>query len=195
VTAVAGGLITLEFALEGLKYGPKDDAPSGELSARDADVAAYILAATAAIEFIVGPVLPVVKVKLFDGGRSAVLLPHPIASAAAVTEVKIDGTVTTDFFVDADSSIVYSGAPGSAGYFPDGRKNIQITYATGYSTVPQGIQIATRELVKSRIMQKEANNLAGELILDPSTSVPMSFDVPKRVAEMLQPFRKINGFA
>ncbi len=133
MTDVAGGLITLEEALESLNYGAKQQPADGEqLSARDADVVRYIQAATPVIEWLVGsPLLPRSETQRRDGGKRAVLLSGRL-TADAVTAVRVDGEPWTGFDVDEHSGILYAGG-GRA--FGDGFRNVEVDVTAGTAPV------------------------------------------------------------
>jgi hypothetical protein len=184
MTVIEGGLISLEYAQEGLNFKTPD-------VARDADLSAYVVAATAVIESVVGAVAPVTRTRKFAGGTSAVVLPEP---ASAVTSVTEDGDATTDYVFDAASSIVYAGDPAGSRTFTDGVLAVTVVYTAGYATVPQTLQLATRELVRHWWQQgKAANRPAFGEAGEPS-GPPMGFAVPKRVMELCQPYVKVPGF-
>lgn len=193
MTDVAGGLITLEYMLEGLGYGAKQDAPEGELSVRDADIAAYIRAATPIIESLSGPVLARTNTIYRSGGKSAVLISGRIADAAAITAVRVDGQAYTGFVVDVESGIIY--ASQSAGIFPPGTLNIQIDVTVGYAVIPDALQLATRELIRHWIQGGKEAPAAGVLQLavdGGETDDP--YAIPRRVRQLCAPFAG-GGFA
>ncbi len=196
MTDVAGGLITLEYALAGLKF-KADATPEG--AARDADITTYIQAATPIIEKITGPLLQrSAQVLVFNGGKHAILLPADISSAGQITQITEDGATIADYDVDVDAGIIYAGAIGAARAFNSGVRNIRVTVAVGrYATaddVPKALQLAARELV--RILWQlgmQSNRPAyGEVSAD--TAVPDDFLVPRRVLQLCEPYRQV-GFA
>lgn len=81
------------------------------------------------------------RTQLFDGGRHSYLLPaYPIT---AVSEVKINGTVTTDYEYDADMGEVWlTSRP------PSGHRTVSIKYTGGYEAdeVPYALQLAVSSL-------------------------------------------------
>lgn len=193
MTDVAGGLITLEYMLEGLKYGDKQSAEPGELSPRDADVAAYIKAATPVIENLVGtPLTPRTETQLRDGGKLAVLLPGRLA-ADAVTAVRVDGQPWTGYVVDVNSGILYAG---QGRRFTEGIRNVEIDLSVGTAAVPDTIKLATRELVRHWIQNGREAPAAGVLGFqnDGSALVDDPYAVPRRVRQLCAPFAGA-GFA
>lgn len=178
MTDVPGGLITREYALEGLQY-------KGAVAARDDDVDAYIIAATPIIEQLHGPVLQTTKTIRANGGKSAVLVNGHI-EPAAVTAVRVDGSPWTGHIVDADAGILYAG---SGRTFPAGTANVEIDLTVGYATVPKNLQLATRELVRWWIQNGKQSPAAGVLNLpgggDPTLDDP--YAIPRRVRQLCAP--------
>lgn len=184
MTVVPGGLITREYALEGLQY-------KGAVAARDEDVDAYIEAATPIIESLHGPVLQKTATIRRDGGKSAVLLPGAIANAAAVTAVRVDGATWSGQSVDPDAGIVYAGT----GQVFSGSV-VEVDVTVGYATVPQNLQLAARELVRWWIQNGKQSPSAGVLNLPGGTDPGMTdeFAIPRRVRQLCAPGAGI-GFA
>lgn len=195
MTAVAGGLITLEYALEGLKYGAKQQPEPGEqLSARDADVARYIQAATAVIEHLVGgPILPRTETQYFVGGKRAVLMSGRLTSPDAVTAVRVDGQPYEGYTVNPHAGILYAGGDRS---FGDGFRNVEVDVTVGMTTVPETLQLATRELVRHWIQNGNQTPRAGVLDYgsDPTALADDPYAVPRRVRQLCAPFAE-SGFA
>lgn len=194
MTDVAGGLITLEYALEGLGYGAPLALVEGNPAPRDADIIAYIQAATPVIEgplCVGGPVLPVTKTITRAGGKSAILLSGAIANAAAVTAVRVDGAAHTGHVVDADAGIIYAGEGLT---FNGARVEVDIT--AGYNPVPKALQLAARELVRHWVQIGKQAPAAGVLNLQTDTNADPDdpFAVPRRVLQLCAPYRG-GGFA
>lgn len=194
MTDVAGGLITLEYALEGLGYGDPLPLVEGNPAPRDADVIAYIKAATPVIEgplCVGGPVLPVTKTITRAGGKSGILLSGTIANEAAITAVRLDGTAYSGHVVDVEAGIVYAG-PGLT--FAGSR--VEIDIAAGYNPIPQALQLATRELVRHWVQIGKQAPAAGALNLQTDTNADPDdpFAIPRRVLQLCAPFRG-GGFA
>lgn len=190
MTTVTGGLITLEYAAEGLNF---QNVGSPSSATRDADLTAYIQAATPIIENIVGPVLPATKTINFDGGNTAIVLPD---MATGVTQVVEAGNTLPagQWMFDPVGSIVYGGNQIYPRAFYPGRQSIQITYTVGNATVPANIQLAARELVRFWWQQGKAAERPA--YSDAVESVaPQGFAVPKRVMELLGANDGLVGFA
>ena len=193
---VTGGLITLDYALTGLTWGAP--LPPGDGTApRDADIIAYIQAATPVIEYLVGPVLPQTKTILSDGGKVAALLTGRIANAAAVTAVRVNGGSWSGYTVNADSGVVYAGPTWAGIRFPPGIRNVEIDVTLGYATVPQGLQLAARELVRYWVQIGKQAPAAGQLGLNTDAGAdPLDpYAIPRRVRQLCGPFMAGGGFA
>ncbi len=173
--------------------------PGDGTSARDADIVAYIKAATPpVIEYLVGPVLPQTKTIMLDGGKLGVLLPGAIANPAAVTAVRVDGGAWSGYTVNADSGIVYAGPPTWSGLrFPPGVRNVEVDLTIGYNPVPDGLQLAARELVRYWVQIGKQSPAGGVLNLQTdSTADPIDpYAIPpRRVRQLCGPFMG-GGFA
>lgn len=196
MTDVAGGLITLEYALVGLGYSIPTYAEGDPLSTRDQDVADYIVSATPVIEKIVrGPVAQVTKTKRANGGKAGVPLPHRLEDEDAVTLVVEDGQTIADYVVDEDARIVFAGTSSSPRRFARGRKNIEVTYVTGWDPVPQTILLATRDLVVFWAQNKQATMPQYDETSDADNDTVLGFAVPNTVREKLAPYRLPGGLA
>lgn len=189
MTAVTGGLITLEYALEGLNLLTPDYAASIPLSARDADVVAYIAAATPIIEGLCGPVLSAVVSRRFHGGKSAVLLTEKV-TAAQIMGVSVDGSSVSGYVVDEPTGAIYADGVGSL--FPDGVRNVVVTMTSGYPVVPASIQLAARELVRHWWQQGKQGNRPsfGDAAPGGPMDTPQGFAVPRRVIDLCRPFMR-----
>ncbi len=193
MTDVAGGLITLEYALTGLGYGAPLALVEGQPASRDADIIAYIQAATPVIEgphCVGGPVLQVTKTISRPGGKSAVLLHGKIANAAAITAVRVDGTPTTGYRVAVDDGIVHATGGRFAGDV------VELDVTAGYNPIPQGLQLATRELVRHWVQIGKQAPAAGQLALqsDSASDPTDPYAIPRRVRQLCAPYRGA-GFA
>lgn len=187
MTVIEGGLITLEYAREGLNW----KTAVGTDPAADADLTTYVQAATPVIESLVGPVLEVTRTRRFAGGTSAVVLPEV---AVSIVEVSEDGTPTTDYVFDSDANIVYAGDPAGSRTFTDGVLAVTVEYSAGFSVVPETLQLAARELVRHWWQQgKQSNRPSFDEAAEP-TQAPMGFAVPRRVVELCQPYVNVPGF-
>jgi hypothetical protein len=195
VTVITGGLITLEFAATGVKYSPASVGQAGN-TARDADLTAYVQAATPVIEDIAGPVLQVSKTVRFNGGDDKIILHDTVSSVTTVVEVGNTLNAATDYIFDPVSNIIIGGTPVYPRIFYPGRLAMTVTYVTGFAVIPMTIQLATRELVRFWIQQGNQSQRPGfGDQVESLAYTPQGFAVPKRVMELLAPYRKLGGFA
>jgi hypothetical protein len=195
MTAIMGGLITLEYALDGLGYGAPLPLVSGNPAPRDADIIAYVQAATPVIEQLVGPVLRRNVTQFHDGGKAAVMLSGHFDSAVSVTAVRVDGADwSAGYRVDQDRGIVYAGSWGAR--FPYGVRNVEVDVTVGYETVPQNLQLATRELVRWWVQAGKQSPTAGVLDLQAGSDSLQNdaYAVPRRVRQLCAP-NSGGGFA
>lgn len=179
--AIVNGLITLAEA----KLSIFNSATS---TANDADVEAYIEAATPVIEDITGPMLRREVTVALDGGRPSVLLPWPVNSVVSVT---VGGVASTDHTVSLASGIIYAGSSFAAGV-----SNVVVVASIGPATIPPNVKLATRELVRFWWQQgRQGNRPAFGNDGADSVDVPSGFAVPRRVVELCKPNRRVDGFA
>jgi hypothetical protein len=190
VAVPTGGLIDVDYAKSAVGWTATDPI-------KDALLARWIQAATPIIERICGPVLPATVTKRFSGGKSAILLPVKLTDETRVTAVIEDGLTTTDYWVDADAGILYAGGHGSARTFGAGIKNVQVTYRVGFDSVPETIQLATRELVRLWVQQGVSSDRPSfdDDGQSDSVTVPQGFAVPRKIRELLGPYERPAGFA
>jgi len=187
---ITDGLITLAEARASLGWSVS------AVTGNDADLEAYIEAATPVIENITGPILERAETYTFDGGRPYVMLPVRFASVVSVT---VDGVAVTDYVADLTAGIISVGTNGLVGWFASGVQNVVVVVNVGTaaneSEVAPNVKLATRELVRFWWQQgRQANTPAFGDAPDVGT-VPMGFAVPKRVMELLQSSPKLPGFA
>jgi hypothetical protein len=193
MTNITGGLITLEFASTGLNYS---SVGAGGQTARDADITAYVQAATPIIEDIVGSCLQVSKTIAFDGGNYAINLNDNVTAITSVVEAGNPLNSATDYMFDPIANQLVGGGPIVGRAFYPGRLCIVVTYTAGFTTIPMNIQMATRELVRFWVQQgKQGWRPNGQMDADSVAWTPSGFAVPKRVIELLAPNRHLGGFA
>ena len=118
--------------------------------------------ATDLLEDVCGRIIPVTFTEWFDGGVGTYVVRHPpLVSVTSMTEYYglVAYTLTEQplgaqmsayaFTKDASTGqITRRTFGGQAAMFPEGTKNVVITYKTGYSPIPSSIINAARELVK-----------------------------------------------
>lgn len=183
--AITDGLITLDDARASLGWAATN-------IANNSDLERYIEAATPVIENITGPLIVRQLSFAFDGGVEKIVLPVPFTSVVSVTE---NGAVVTDYVADADKGIITSGTTTAPDVFEPGVENIVVTVSVGSATVPANVKLAARELVRFWWQQGRQANIPAFGEAPESNSVPMGFAVPKRVYELLEPNRRLAGFA
>lgn len=187
--AIVEGLITLAEARASLGWAATQ-------TSDDADLERYVEAATPIIENITGPVLVASRVEALDGGRQSVLFPVRFTSVTSVTE---NGRAVTDYVADAKAGIITKGKIDAPDVFEPGMQNIVVTVSVGYaddaSEVKANVKLAARELVRFMWQQGRQANIPAFGEGPESGSVPMGFLVPKRVQELLEPSRRLPGFA
>jgi hypothetical protein len=187
--AIVDGLITLAQARASI-YG-ETAATAG--TTNDADIEAYIEAATPVIENIVGKLIAGSHTQRFDGGSGALVLSTRFNAVTSVTE---GGVVITDYFADPDAGIIYAGTTSAQRDFLSGVRNVVAVVTVGNATIPKNVQLATRELVTHwwRI-GRQANRPGIAQAPGAAPDIPSGFAVPRRVVEILQSDSRLAGFA
>lgn len=187
--AITNGLITLADARASLNLTTAN-------VANDSDIESYVEAATPVIENIVGPVLVASRTFTFDGGVSTLVVPVRFTSVTSVVE---SGVTITDYVADTVAATITAGETGGVRDFAYGFQNVVITVSVGtaasVAAVPANIRLATRELVRFWWQQGRQANIPAFGEAPESGSVPMGFAVPKRVYELLEPNKRVAGFA
>jgi hypothetical protein len=213
-TPISGGLITLEYAATGLKYKDVGSTSSPDNTARDADLTAYVQAATPVIEDIIGSALSASKTVYRDGARrnhwrgyfrsaadtdaAAILISDRVQSITTVVENGVTLVAGTDYVFNTATNLLYRGSGYyPTGWFAPGIGNVVITYLAGYATVPANVQLATRELVRFWVQQgNESQRPAYGDGVESMAFTPQGFAVPKRVIELCAAEqRAMVGFA
>lgn len=187
--AITDGLITLADARLSLGWATSN-------TALDGDLETYVEAATPLIENITGPVLIKSRTFRFDGGRESVVCPVRFTT---VTSVTVNGVATTAFVADPDAGVITAGTTTAPSVFDWGVQNVVVVVSVGTAAnaaaVPANIRLATRELVRFMWQQGRQANIPAFGDAPDSGSVPMGFAVPKRVIELLEPNKRVAGFA
>lgn len=183
--AITDGLITLAEARASLGWATTN-------TANDSDLERYVEAATPVIENITGPIIQRSRVFTFSGDGPHVVVPVRFVSVTAVVE---SGVTITDYVVDVASSTITAGETGGVRDFEYGFQNIVVTVSVGSATVPANVKLAARELVRFWWQQGRQANIPAFGEAPESGSVPMGFAVPKRVYELLEPNKRLAGFA
>ena len=183
--AIVNGIITLEQAKASLGI-------PAATTTNDNDIERYIEAATPVIENITGPILADTRTFRIDGGTSAVLLGCRFNTVTSVTD---GGEVVTDYVADPDAGIIYSSSTFAAGV-----RNVAVTVTVGLDLgsdgIPANVILATRELVRHWWqLGRQGNRPAFGNESMAEAVVPTGFAVPRRVIELCEPNRRIEGFA
>ena len=178
----------------------------------DLELEGFIEAATPLIENITGPVINRTVVEYHDGGSMSISLDQmPVASITSIVETygQTNYTLAQVEMGTAQSGFSYSFSPttgqvirrafNSAAIFPQGEKNIAVTYVAGRATVPANIRLATMMLVQHLWTTSQMNRnggrptLGGDDIFTPN--VGMAYAMPNRVKELLVPSALVPGVA
>lgn len=128
----------------------------------DEKIQLAVESATDLLEDVCGPILPVTITEWFDGGVGTYVVRHtPLMSVTSMTEYyglvayqlteqPLGAQMNAYAFTKDPSTgeITRRTFGGQAAMFPEGTKNVVITYKTGYSPIPSSILNAARELVK-----------------------------------------------
>lgn len=131
-------------------------------TADDEKIQGLLETATDLLEDVCGRIIPVSFTEWFDGGVGTYVVRHtPLVSVTSMTEYYglVAYTLTEQPLGAQMNAYAFTKDPstgqvvrrtfgGQAAMFPEGTKNIVITYKTGYSPIPSSILNAARELVK-----------------------------------------------
>ena len=127
----------------------------------------------------------------FDGNGPHVVIPVRFSDVVSVVE---SGVEITDFVADLLAGTITAGETGGVRDFEYGFQNIVVTVTVG-GEVPANVKLAARELVRFWWQQGRQANIPAFGEAPESGMVPMGFAVPKRVHELLEPNKRIAGFA
>lgn len=189
-----GALISLDDARATLGMSATDTSKDGELSA-------YIDAATPIMEDLCGPLLARDRVETYDGGRpQIVLLFAPLISVTSVVESygsTYERTLTEQhifdgspvgaygFTVDLVSGQLTRRVSGVVAPFPNGRRNVQVSYTSGRAEIGGNILLAARRLVRHLWQSERQGFRPGKgRPADDVGYTPSGFAVPRAVIEM-----------
>lgn len=183
--ATVRGLITLAQARSSI-YGERAGTAA---TGNDADIEAYISAATPVIEEIAGPQYAETRTVTFDGGTHQIIVPFKFNT---VTSVTVDGVAATGWVANGNAGIISASSEGW-GWFANGRQNVVVVLTVGNSTIPPNVQLATRELVRLWWQVGRQANRPGTAEQGGPGELPMG--LRKRVTELLAPSENVPGFA
>lgn len=186
--AIVRGLCTLAEARKSI-YGEQAASYSTD---NDADIEAYISAATPVIEAITGPIYAESRTMTFDGGSHTIVLPFRFNT---VTSVTVDGVAYSTFVSEAHAGIIHAGTTSSDDTFDPGTQNVVVVVTVGSATVPPNVVLAARELV--RHWWQQGRQGTRPTFGDTSSESPaVSLGVPtRRLAELLAGSESVPGFA
>ena len=186
-------IISLAEARAGLVLSPGQ-------TAKDEDLRTYIGAACPIMEDLVGPILRTTRVETYDGGTSQInVIWSPMISVSSIIESYgsnyIRSITAQDIFagssldsygysVDLVTGIITRRAAGVAIPFAFGKRNIQVSYISGRTSVSGNILLATRRLVAHLWRQDQTWNRPG-VPQENMTTTPSGFAVPRAVVEMV----------
>lgn len=125
--------------------------------------------------------------QLFDGGTDTFLLRQ--SPVTAVTSVTTDGTALASDGFDAD---IQNGIVRTVAVQAEGTANVSIAYTAGSATIPALAQHACLETVR-HLWATQRGSMGGRNPLNGDDYVAgMSFSLPRRVMELLDPIRNVN---
>lgn len=149
----------------------------------------YIATATAIIEDVTGPLLPVERTTKVSGHyrKRAVVLPY---IHVTVTSVTVDDNVLDDtqFKVDEEAGIVYSD------YLTEGDVNVEVAFTVGDVEIPPQARLACLEVI-AHLWQITRQGLRESGATDETVTTPMGFALPRRAWEMVQSIPRAAGIA
>lgn len=183
------GLITLAAAKNQITSGR----PSS-FAGTDEDLQEYIDSATPVIEDVVGPLVAATRTYERDGGKTGIQLP---SAFGAVTEVREDDVVISDYFPSATAGIIYAGTRQARRRFAPGIRNVSATVTIG-RTIPANVKRATCVLVAFWWQQDRQGNtrpgIGVEASEEPMVNTPSGFAIPRRVLQLLRPDATVSAF-
>lgn len=157
-------------------------------TANDTELQRFINAAEKAISARVGSLSAVEVVEKHDGGTTRLVL-NKTPAISLTSAAYADGTTitVTDLDLDTATGIVHWGY-GKAGRFAGGSRFVTITYQSGWSTLPDDLVHAVKELTRHLWDTQRGNNSARPGFAD-EPPVPGAFSSwPTRVQELVEPY-------
>jgi hypothetical protein len=179
-------------------------------TATDEDLRDLIADVTPIMEYLVGPLLPVPRVETHDGGRGRItLLYSPLISVTSVIESYgstyertlpaqnlFDGSTITayGYTIDLTTGLLTRRISGRESFFPDGRRNVQVSYTSGRAVIGGNILRATRYLIRHlwQLEQGIVPLVNGQPV---PTTVILGYAVPNMVIEMVSGDARVPGVA
>jgi len=199
----ASSLISLADARRGLRL-------FGVNTVTDEDLRELIADATPIMEDLVGSILSRPRSETYDGGRAQIVLLHsPLISVTSVVESygstyertltlqnRFDGSPVSayGFDFDAETGLLTRLVSGVVAAFPQGRRNIQVTYISGRVAVSGNVLRATRLLIRSLWQLEQRAPMGPGVSAEPVTYI-RGFAVPNAVIEMCAGDARTPGVA
>lgn len=175
-----GGIIGLDDTKEHLNLDLTD-------TTYDAELLAFLDAATPVVEDIVGPVVARSRTEVHDGGEYLVLNHSPVISVATLVPVHTGGTTYSPATLDVDT------ATGIVRRLDGGRfvGPLRVTYVPGRRVVPPNIIHGTKEIIR-HMWDTQRGRLGSRPGLgdDEYVTTSSGYTVPRRAMELLAPHRK-----
>lgn len=184
--------------------------PAADTS-QDDELIGFILAASAVVRDLIGPIIPETHTEWFTGGVGTISLAwQPVTAILSVTEYyglsafplteqplgsQMNAFAYTVDYVTGELTRRTFG--GQAALFAIGDKNIRVVYTTGRTDVPYNVRLGALELIRHLWQQSQqgARPRFGGARMDGETHVPIGFAIPDRVVELLSPHRRPPGIA
>jgi len=182
---------------------------------KDEDLRSFIAAATPIMENIVGPILRTSRVETYDGGSpQIVLINAPLISISSIIESygsNYQRTLTAQdvfagssldafgYTVDLASGVLTRRSAGRAIPFAYGKRNIQVSYVSGRTSVTGNLLLATRLVIRQLWLvagqQGYRPNMGAPDTSGASTGASTGFAVPNAVLELCAAHTRPPGVA
>jgi len=161
--------------------------PSGTTTF-DTELGVFVDVASALVEGYADRVFALTtSSQLFDGGGDVFLL--RVSPVTGVTGVTVDGTALGSDTYEAD---IAKGIVKTNGTTAEGTANVSVAYTAGSATIPPLAKHATLETVR-HLWATQRGSMGGRNPLNGDDYVAgMSFSMPRRVMELLDPLRNVN---
>lgn len=150
----------------------------------DGELQTFVDTAEARLSQEIGPLSAVTVTKRVASAQNFLLLPvAPAKSLTTINDVRASELVDLSLVtLDGDAGIVY---------YTDGSTLFRspaydVTYEAGWTTVPEDVMFAIKELVRHLWETQRGPNLRRE----PDGPPAMGYALPNRVLEMIAPYRQ-----
>jgi hypothetical protein len=181
---------------------------TGSDRTHDAELLRFMDAVTPIVEGLVGDVIQRSRSERYDGGWSYITLRHrPVVSVESCVEYRGPvaytlqqvsnpalGTIYSYTF-EGSGRIVRRTVGGGVVSFPSGPNAIDVTYTSGFASVPANIKFGTLELIRVNYQQTQQGGRpqfgSGSGLADDFVSgAAMGFFIPNRVREIFASSRR-----